>query len=143
VGPDALEALPDGALLANAGAVDDEIDVEWLRSHSEEVRAARDHVEEFVLRDGRSLFLVGAGVVVNLSAGEGHPAEIMDLTFAVQALSGAHLMQHGRELEPRVHALPAEIDEEIARLKLETLGVRIDELTAAQKAFLQAWEAFE
>jgi adenosylhomocysteinase len=143
VGPEALEALPDGAVLANAGAVDDEIDVEWLRSHSEEVRAAREHVEEFVLRDGRSLFLVGAGVVVNLSAGEGHPAEIMDLTFAVQALSGAYLMQHGRELEPRVHTLPAEIDEEIARLKLEALGVRIDELTAAQRAFLQAWEAFE
>jgi adenosylhomocysteinase len=142
VGPDALEALPDGALLANAGAVDDEIDVEWLRAQAEEVRAARDHVEEFVLRDGRSLFLVGAGVVVNLSAGEGHPAEIMDLTFAVQALSGAYLMQHGGELEPRVHTLPAEIDEEIARLKLETLGVRIDELTAPQKAFLQAWEAF-
>jgi adenosylhomocysteinase len=141
--PDAQQSPPVGALLAHAGAVDDEIDVEWLRSHSEEVRAARDHVEEFALRDGRSLFLVGAGVVVNLSAGEGHPAEIMDLTFAVQALSGAHLMQHGRELEPRVHTLPAEIDEEIARLKLETLGVRIDELTAAQKAFLQAWEAFE
>jgi adenosylhomocysteinase len=142
VGPEALQALPDGALLANAGAVDDEIDVAWLRGQADEVRAARDHVEEFVLRDGRSLFLVGAGVVVNLSAAEGHPAEIMDLTFAVQALSGAYLMQHGRDLEPRVHRLPAEIDEEIARLKLEALGVRIDELTAAQQAFLQAWEAF-
>jgi adenosylhomocysteinase len=142
LGPEDLDVLPDGALLANAGAVDDEIDVEWLRANSEEVRAARDHVEEFVLAGGRSLFLVGAGVVVNLSAAEGHPAEIMDLTFAVQALSGAYLMQHGRDLEPRVHRLPAEIDEEIARLKLDALGVRIDELTAAQKAFLQAWEAF-
>jgi adenosylhomocysteinase len=142
LGPEALDVLPDGALLANAGAVDDEIDVEWLRANSEEVRAARDHVEEFVLAGGRSLFLVGAGVVVNLSAAEGHPAEIMDLTFAVQALSGAYLMQHGRDLEPRVHSLPAEIDAEIARLKLDALGVRIDELTAAQQAFLQAWEAF-
>ena len=143
IGPEALEALPDGAVLANAGAVDDEIDVAWLREHAKEVRAARERVEEFALADGRSLFLVGAGVVVNLSAGEGHPAEIMDLTFAVQALSAAYLLQHGRELEPRVHALPAEIDEEIARLKLDALGVRIDELTAAQAAFLRAWQAFE
>jgi adenosylhomocysteinase len=142
VGPDALAVLPDGAVLANAGAVDDEIDVAWLHEHADEVRAAREQVEEFVLADGRSLFLVGAGVVVNLSAAEGHPAEIMDLTFGVQALSAAYLLQRGRELEPRVHRLPAEIDEEVARLKLEALGVRIDALTAAQKAFLQAWEAF-
>jgi adenosylhomocysteinase len=142
IGAEALDALPDGALLANAGAVDDEIDVGWLREHATETRPARDHVEEFVLPDGRSLFLVGAGVVVNLSAGEGHPAEIMDLTFAVQALSAAHLLQHGRELEPRVHTLPAEIDEQIARMKLEALGVRIDALTPSQEAFLHAWEAF-
>ena len=142
IGPEALEALPDGALLANAGAVDDEIDVLWLRDRASETRMARDHVEEFLMPDGRSLFVVGAGVVVNLSAAEGHPAEIMDLTFAVQALSGAYLMQHGRELEPTVHTLPAEIDEEIARMKLAALGVRIDTLTSAQEAFLRAWEAF-
>jgi adenosylhomocysteinase len=139
IGPEAIDALPDGALLANAGAVDDEIDVAYLG----EGKTVRDHVEEFVMQDGRSLFLVGAGVVVNLSAGEGHPAEIMDLTFAVQALSGAYLMEHGRGLEPKVHTLPAEIDERIARMKLEALGLRIDELTPAQAAFLQAWEAFE
>jgi len=89
IGPEAIAALPDGALLANAGAVDDEIDVAGLREQATETRMARDHVEEFVLPDGRSLFVVGAGVVVNLSAGEGHPAEIMDLTFSVQALSAA------------------------------------------------------
>ena len=103
----------------------------------------RDHVEEFATSDGRSLYVVGAGVVVNLSAGEGHPAEIMDLTFSVQALSGGYLMQHGRDLEPKVHTLPAEIDEGIARMKLEALGLKIDALTPAQEAFLQAWEAFE
>jgi adenosylhomocysteinase len=143
IGPDAIAALRDGAILANAGAVDDEIDVVHLAGTAVETRVARDHVEEFVLPDGRTLHLVGAGVVVNLSAGEGHPAEIMDLTFAVQALSGAYLMQHGRELEPRVHTLPAEIDEQIARMKLEALGLRIDALTPAQAAFLNAWEAFE
>ncbi len=142
IGPDAIAALPDGALLANAGAVDDEIDVLHLANTAVETRPARDHVEEFVLPDGRSLFLVGAGVVVNLSAGEGHPVEIMDLTFAVQALSAAYLLEHGRELEPKVHALPADLDEAVARLKLEALGLRIDTLTPAQAAFLQAWEAF-
>ena len=143
IGPDAIAALPDGAILANAGAVDDEIDVVHLAETAVETRVAREHVEELVLPDGRTVYLVGAGVVVNLSAAEGHPAEIMDLTFAVQALSGAYLLRHGPELEPRVHALPAEIDEEIARMKLEALGLRIDTLTAAQQAFLHAWEAFE
>jgi adenosylhomocysteinase len=142
IGHDAIAALPDGALLANAGAVDDEIDVLHLANTAVETRLAREHVEEFVLPDGRSLFLVGAGVVVNLSAGEGHPVEIMDLTFAVQALSAAYLLEHGRGLEPKVHALPAELDEEVARLKLEALGLRIDTLTPAQAAFLRAWEAF-
>jgi adenosylhomocysteinase len=142
VGADALAALPDGALLANAGAVDDEIDVAALRAQSVATREAREHVEGLTLADGRTLFLVGEGIVVNLSAAEGHPAEIMDLTFAVQALSAAYLLEHGRELEPRVHRLPAAIDEEIARLKLAALGLEIDALTPAQEAFLQAWEAF-
>jgi adenosylhomocysteinase len=139
IGPEAIDALPDGALLANAGAVDDEIDMAYLG----EGKTVRDHVEEFAMPDGRSLYVVGAGVVVNLSAGEGHPAEIMDLTFSVQALSAAYLMRHGRDLTPTVHTLPAEIDEEIARMKLDALGLKIDTLTPAQQAFLQAWEAFE
>jgi adenosylhomocysteinase len=139
IGAEHIDALPDGALLANAGAVDDEIDMAYLG----EGRTVRDHVEEYVMPDGRSLYVVGAGVVVNLSAGEGHPAEIMDLTFSVQALSGAYLMQHGRDLTPKVHTLPAEIDEGIARMKLAALGLKIDSLTPAQQAFLQAWEAFE
>jgi adenosylhomocysteinase len=122
IGPDALEALPDGALLANAGAVDDEIDVAWLRDRATETHVARDAVEEFVLDDGRSLFLVGGGIVVNLSAAEGHPAEIMDLTFAAQALAAAHLLEHGAGLAPRVHPLPVELDESVARLALGALG---------------------
>jgi adenosylhomocysteinase len=139
IGPEHIDALPDGAILANAGAVDDEIDMAYLGvGHT-----VRDHVEEFATSDGRSLYVVGAGVVVNLSAGEGHPAEIMDLTFSVQALSGGYLMQHGRDLVPKVHTLPAEIDEGIARMKLDALGLKIDALTPAQEAFLRAWEAFE
>jgi adenosylhomocysteinase len=140
---EAIERLRDGALLANAGGIDDEFDVRALRERALETRRVRQNVEELRLDEGRSVFVVGEGVVVNLSAGEGHAVEIMDLTFAVQALSGAYLMQHGRDLEPRVHTLPAEIDERIARMKLEALGLRIDALTPAQAAFLNAWEAFE
>jgi len=142
VGLDAIEALPDGALLANAGGIDDEFSVPKLEGRAREVRHVREHVDEYVLDEGRSVFVVGAGVVVNLSAAEGHPAEIMDLTFAVQALSARHLLLHGRELEPRVHPLPDEIDVFVARAKLDALGIRIDALTDAQRAFLASWEAF-
>ncbi|HET8606559.1 MAG TPA: adenosylhomocysteinase [Gaiellaceae bacterium] len=138
----AIERLPDGAVLGNAGGIDDEFDMVALRERAVEARTAREHVEEFVLPSGRSIFVVGEGVVVNLSAGEGHPAEIMDLTFAVQALSARYLLQHGRELEPRVHLLPAEIDEQIARMKLETLGLEIGALTEEQERFRRSWEAF-
>src|SRR5439155_4845862 len=125
----ALDALPDGAIIANAGGIDDEFSVPKLAERAREVRAAREHVDEYVLDDDRSIFVVGQGVVVNLSAAEGHPAEIMDLTFAVQALSARYLMLNGPQLEPRVHTLPAEIDESIARMKLEALGLRIDSLS--------------
>jgi adenosylhomocysteinase len=142
LGPEAVAALRDGVLLANAGAVDDEFDVAALRERAVACRQVREHVEEIELPDGRSLHVVGAGVVVNLSAGEGHPAEIMDLSFALQALSAAYLLRHGRELPPGVHRLPPEIDEEVARMKLDALGLRIDRLTPEQEAFLQAWESF-
>jgi adenosylhomocysteinase len=139
---EAIDALPDGALIANASGIDDELDVAGLRAAAAETRQVREHVEEFRRADGRSVFVIGEGVVVNLSAAEGHPAEIMDLTFSVQALSAGYLLQHGGELRPGVHRLPAEIDEQIARAKLEALGLRIDRLTPAQESFLQAWEAF-
>ena len=140
--PDAIELLPDGALLANAGGIDDEFDVAALRERADEMREARPEVEELVFGKGRSLFVVGGGVVVNLSAGEGHPVEIMDLTFAVQALSARYLLEHGGSMRPAVHPLPAEIDEEIARMKLDALGLRIDSLTETQQEFLRSWEPF-
>lgn len=139
---EAIDALPDGALLANAGGIDDEFDVEKLRRRALEERAVRENVVEFRLAEGRSVFVVGAGIVVNLSAGEGHPVEVMDLTFAVQALSARYLLQHAGELSAGLHRLPAEIDETIARAKIAELGLRIDSLTPAQEAFLKAWEAF-
>jgi adenosylhomocysteinase len=138
----ALERLHDGAILANTGAVDDELDVAGLRERAVETRVVRPNVEEFRLGEDRSVFLVGAGVVVNLSAGEGHPIEIMDLTFSLQALCARHLLLHASELHPGVHPVPAEIDEAVARDKLEALGLAIDRLTPEQEAFLGTWEAF-
>jgi adenosylhomocysteinase len=142
LGAEAIDALPDGAVIANAGGIDDEFDVPDLEARATEVRQARRNVDEYVLPDGRSIFVIGKGACVNLSAGEGHPAEIMDLTFSVQALSARYLMLNGPSLEPKVHTLPAEIDESIARMKLESLGLRIDSLTPEQEQFLHAWEAF-
>jgi adenosylhomocysteinase len=139
----AIEELPDGAILANAGGIDDEFDVAALRERAAEIRDARPpHVREYVLEPGRSVYVVGDGVVVNLSAGEGHGAEIIDLSFGVQALAARHLLLHGADLEPGVHLLPAEIDERLARWKLESLGIRIDRLSPAQEAFLRGWEPF-
>ena len=138
----AIERLRDGAILANTGAVDDEFDVAELRERAVETREVRPNVEEFRLEEDRSVFVVGQGIVVNLSAGEGHPIEIMDTTFSIQALSVRHLLLHAGEMEPGVHAVPAAIDEAVARDKLASLGVRIDRLTPEQEAFLSAWEAF-
>jgi adenosylhomocysteinase len=138
----AIERLKNGAILANTGAVDDEFDVTMLRERALETRIVRTHVEEFVLDEERSVFVVGAGVVVNLSAGEGHAIEIMDLTFALQALCARHLLLQAHELSPGVYPVPAEIDEEVARGKLNALGLQIDRLTEAQEAFRKSWEAF-
>ena len=140
--PAAIERLRDGALLANTGGIDDEFSMPALRERATATRRVRESVEEFVLDEGRSVFVIGDGAVVNLTAGEGHPVEIMDLTFAVQALAARHLLLHGAGLEPRVHLLPNEIDEGIARRKLEALGLQIDRLTEAQERFRHSWEAF-
>lgn len=141
LGAEAFEQLRDGAIVSNAGGIDDEIDMEGLRRRAAEVREARPpYVVEHVLEPGRSIFVVGGGRVVNLSASEGHPVQIMDLSFSVQALAARHLLLHGEELGPGVHPLPPEIDEDIAREKLEALGIRIDRLTPEQEAFLSGWE---
>ena len=142
LGMQAIDRLPDGAIIANAGGIDDELDMDALRRRAIEVREARPpSVVEYVLERGRSIFVLGEGRVVNLSAGEGHPVEIMDLSFSVQALAARHLLFHGEELGPGVHSLPVDIDEQIAREKLQALGVRIDRLTPEQEAFLSGWEA--
>ncbi len=139
LGEEHFGRMRDGAILANAGGVDVEIDVGWLRSAAAEVRRARRHVEEFVMPDGRRLRLVGGGMVVNLTAGDGHPVEIMDLTFAVQALCAHRLANDSSSMEPKVHLLPKEIDDEVARLKLGAVGMGVDALTEEQRRFLAGW----
>jgi adenosylhomocysteinase len=134
-----FERMRDGAILANAGAVDVEIDVDGLRAAARNTREVRRNVEEFTTSEGRRLYLVGRGMVVNLTAGDGHPVEIMDLTFAIQALCAHRLANEHASMENRVHLLPAEIDDEIARTKLDTVGMAVDTLTPEQEQFLTAW----
>src|SRR5919109_233233 len=123
-----LEVMKDGALLANTGHFNVEIDIPALRSLAIETREARQFVEEFTLADGRRLYLLAEGRLVNISAAEGHPAIVMDMSFANQALSAEHAVQNAATLERKVYAVPEEIDNEIARLKLETMGIEIDKL---------------
>lgn len=134
-----FDVMKDGAVLANSGHFDVEIDVKSLHAHASEVRAVRENVEEFVQADGRRLFLLAEGRLVNLGAAEGHPASVMDMSFANQALSLEWLAKN-RELEPAVYEVPDEIDKEVARLKLESLGVEIDTLTPEQQEYLTSWE---
>ena len=135
-----FERMKDGAILANAGGVDTEIDVAGLDALAREKREARRHITEYRLADGRRLHLLCGGLLVNLAGGDGHPVEIMDLSFAVQALAIYHLAKNRGKLKPGVHPLPLEIDREIARTKLETLGVSIDSLTPEQQDFLRRWQ---
>ena len=134
-----FERMRDGAILANAGGVDVEIDVEGLASTATGAREVRRNVEEFTTEDGRRLYLVGRGMVVNLTAGDGHPVEIMDLTFAIQALCAHRLANEHASMENRVHLLPKEIDDEVARTKLDVVGMGVDALTPEQQEFLAGW----
>ena len=134
-----FERMRDGAILANAGAVDIEIDVEGLSAGASGAREVRRNVQEFALGDGRRLYLVGHGMVVNLTAADGHPIEIMDLTFAIQALCAYHLAKEHASMENAVHLLPKAIDDEVARTKLDAVGMGVDALTPEQEEFLAGW----
>jgi adenosylhomocysteinase len=136
-----MELMRDGAILANSGHFDVEIDKGALRELATGgVRTVRDSVQEFTLADGRRLHLLGEGRLVNLAAAEGHPAAVMDMSFANQALSVEWLAKHHGELERRVYPVPVEIDREVARLKLRAMGIEIDVLTEEQERYLRSWE---
>lgn len=132
--------MKDGAIIANAGHFNVEIDLPALKSLSRSRRPLRPFVEEYRLAGGKRLFVLAEGRLINLSAAEGHPAMVMDMSFANQALSVLYLRQHGRELGKRVYPVPEQIDREIARLKLESMGIKIDRLTVEQKKYLKGWQ---
>jgi len=135
-----MELMKDGAILANSGHFNVEISLPDLEALAVEKRRIKPHVDEYVLKDGRRLYLLAEGRLVNLAAAEGHPSEVMDMSFSNQALCVEYLVEHGRELQPKVYPVPREIDEEVARLKLKAMGVEIDELTEEQKRYLASWE---
>ncbi len=134
-----FDAMRDGALIANTGHFNVEIDVPALRQRATATSAPRPSVEQFVLADGRTLNLLAEGRLVNLTAAEGHPASVMDMSFANQALSAEYAIRHADTLENRVYVVPTEIDEAIARLKLAAMGITIDELSDEQRRYLGSW----
>jgi adenosylhomocysteinase len=135
-----MEVMKEGAVLANSGHFDVEIDKAALEDLSVERRRLRDFVDEYTMPDGRKLYLLAEGRLVNLSAAEGHPAAVMDMSFANQALSAEWVVKNAGDLKPAVYPVPAEIDHEVARLKLRAMGIEIDELTTEQETYLKSWE---
>ncbi|HEX6606830.1 MAG TPA: adenosylhomocysteinase, partial [Chloroflexia bacterium] len=136
-----MEVMKSGAILANSGHFNDEINIPALRELSSSVRTVRDFVEEFTLQDGRRIYLLGEGRLINLAAAEGHPASVMDMSFANQSLAAEYLVQHQGELQNQVYTIPAELDQEIALLKLRAMGIEIDVLTEEQQKYLASWES--
>jgi len=135
-----LEAMKDGAIMANSGHFDSEINLRALTAMSEARRRIRDSVDEYRLSDGRNLYLLGEGRLVNLAAAEGHPASVMDMSFANQALGAEWLAVNHHKLEKQVYEIPHDVDQEIARLKLHAMGIAIDSLTEEQERYLTSWQ---
>jgi adenosylhomocysteinase len=133
---DHLMKMKDGAIIANSGHFNVEIDINSLRTLSKKRRKVREFVEEFTLEDGKKIFLLGEGRLINLAAAEGHPATVMDMSFANQAHCVSYLIREANNLSKKVYAVPQEIDEEVARMKLQSMGIKIDHLTAEQKKYL-------
>jgi adenosylhomocysteinase len=134
-----FEKMKDGAVLANSGHFNVEIEIPAMEAMAVSKRTVREFVEEYRMGDGRRLFLLGEGRLINLASAEGHPASVMDMSFANQALSAEWMARNAKNLEKRVYGVPEEIDKEIARLKLESLGVSIDTLTPEQVEYLASW----
>jgi adenosylhomocysteinase len=135
-----IEVMKSGALIANSGHFNVEIDIEALEELSEAKQEARPFVEEYLMGDGRKLYLLGEGRLINLAAAEGHPSAVMDMSFANQALSAEYIAQTYQSLEAQVYVVPRDIDEEIGRLKLGAMGINIDTLTQEQETYLNSWD---
>ncbi len=134
-------AMKDGAIIANSGHFNVELELTALEEISKGKRAIRDSLDEFTLSDGRKVYVLGEGRLVNLAAAEGHPSSVMDMSFANQALTAEYLARNGNKLENKVYKVPAEIDKRIAKLKLDSMGIKIDTLTEEQEEYLASWES--
>jgi adenosylhomocysteinase len=135
-----FEHMKDGAVLCNSGHFNVEIDIPALEKLSSSKKQARPMVDEYAMKDGRKLYLLGDGRLINLAAAEGHPAAVMDMSFANQALSVDHLIKHASDLEKKVYPVPEVLDRQIAKLKLESMGFLLDKLTAEQEHYLASWD---
>jgi adenosylhomocysteinase len=136
-----FKEMPDGAIVCNSGHFNVELDIPGLEAMSKSKREVKPFVDEYVMKSGgRRIYLLGEGRLINLASAEGHPASVMDMSFANQALSAEYMARNGKHLEKRVHRVPVEIDKEIARLKLESMGIGIDTLTPEQQKYLASWQ---
>jgi adenosylhomocysteinase len=140
IGREHFGLMKDGAVVANSGHFNVEIDIPSLEKLSIKKRRIRDFVDEYTLKNGRKIYLLGEGRLINLAAAEGHPAQVMDMSFANQALSIEYIARYGRQLKNDVYSVPQEIDKTVARLKLKSMGIKIDNLTGEQKKYLSSWE---
>lgn len=136
-----IKLAKDGVIVANSGHFNDEINITAIEGLSSGKRTVRDFVEEYTLKDGRRVYLLAEGRLLNLSAAEGHPAIVMDMSFANQALGAEFILKNAKDMKKGVHILPKEVDYEIARLKLESMGIEIDTLTEEQVAYLSSWQS--
>ena len=134
-----FEKMRDGAVICNSGHFNVEIDIPALEKLSSAKKIARPFVEEYVMKDGRRIYLLGEGRLINLAAAEGHPAVVMDMSFANQALASEYLVKNASQLKPQVYSVPEPIDRQIAKLKLESMGVHVDKLTPEQEHYLASW----
>ena len=134
-----FERMKNGAIVANSGHFNVEIDLEALGKLASSRRQMRDFVEEFAMRDGRKIYVLGEGRLINLASAEGHPASVMDMSFANQALASEYMVKNHKELEGKVYSVPEELDKHVAKLKLEAMGIKIDRLTPEQEAYLASW----
>jgi adenosylhomocysteinase len=135
-----FEKMKDGAILANSGHFDLELDLASLRAASVDRHDVRTNLEEFVMPDGRRILLIAEGRLVNLGAAEGHPADVMDMSFSNQAMAAEYLIKNQDELEAKIYTLPKEIDEQVSSIKLESLGGGLEYLTEDQVAYLSGWQ---
>jgi adenosylhomocysteinase len=136
-----FELMKDGAIVSNSGHFDIEIDLKALRSKSTDWKEVRNFTEQYTLPSGKSIIVIGEGRLVNLAAAEGHPSAVMDMSFANQALAVEYLVKNKGKLEPGLHSIPKDVDQEIARLKLQAMGIAIDSLTADQIEYINSWTA--